>query len=171
MSNRITKPFLILSEGKADRVFLKHLLEVRGIDHNFEFFANDKYGAGNTAFEASLKGLPVERGFENVKAILIVTDCDEEPERSFQKIQEQIKEAQFIVPEKPFEIVKTENLPVLVVVMIPFDNVCGNLESYIVRAMADTWGDMSRQAQTGTLTTRLLPIGECVSKQNQQCKV
>jgi hypothetical protein len=145
---QLTQPFLILCEGTADRAFLKYLLSVREINHAFEIcYPEGKYGFGNSAFGAVLSGLALVRGFEeNVKAILIVTDCDDDPAKSFSNIQEQIQDAGYNVPQTPFQIIQTPNLPMLVVVMIPFDNVCGNLESYIVRAMSEIWGDVKISA-------------------------
>ncbi len=173
MSSRITEPFLILCEGKADKVFLKYLLEIRGIEHSFEFFEKvDKYGSGNTAFEAYLKGLPVERGFENVKAILIVTDCDEVPQSSFEAIQTQIENAGFGVPSKPLEIIKTPKKPAIAVVMIPFDNICGNLESYIVRAMSDKWIDVKTSADRHINDTPASVWEDCKkAKSIMQCMI
>lgn len=141
METCIEKPYLVLTEGHADRAFLKYLLTARGADkHDFDFFENvDKYGGGNTSFEAYLKGTQLERGFEKVKAILIVTDCDADPAKSFENVQKQIQAAGYSVPDKPLELVKTDRKPALCVVTIPFDNSPGHLETYILKGMQTQW--------------------------------
>ncbi len=171
---KFTEPFFILCEGAADEAFLRYLLEVRGIAHSFQIGSpGGNYGFGNSAFGAALDGSTLVPGFQDVKAILVLTDCDEDPDAAFKFVREQITEqTSFNAPRALLEIVETIDLPKLVVGMIPFDNVCGNLESYIVRAMEQTWGDVKISADRHLADTPAAVWRHCKqSKSIMQCMI
>jgi hypothetical protein len=119
---------IILYEGEEDKSFLLELLKSLGLNERFEFF--EKCG-GKDKFKKILKGLVIP----NRKAIIIVADNDGDPVESFKNIQTQIGEAGFTIPLKQRETVETANLPPLSVLMIPWDNDAGCLETLCLSAI------------------------------------
>ncbi|HTX21214.1 MAG TPA: DUF3226 domain-containing protein [Candidatus Aquilonibacter sp.] len=92
---------------------------------------------GKDKFARILTGLVAESSAspdEQRKAIIVVADNDGDPKGAFKNVQDQIQTAGFAVPKKPREIVTTPNLPFLCVLMIPWDNDSGCLESLCLEA-------------------------------------
>ncbi len=87
-------------------------------------------GSGKDGFGKVLAGLVTA----NYKAIIIVADNDGDPAGAFQNVQRQIKEAGFTVPNRPRETVATEGLSALTVLMIPWDEEAGCLETLCLGA-------------------------------------
>jgi hypothetical protein len=107
--------------------FLSELLKVLGLSERFEFHLKNKQPdcAGKDGFGKILNGLIGKTH----KAIIIVADNDGNPAEAFKCIQKQIGEAGFTIPKNPREIVETPDLPPLSVLMIPWDNDSGCLET------------------------------------------
>jgi hypothetical protein len=118
---------IILFEGEEDRSFLAELLKVLGLHEKLEFH---KQCGGKDKFKKILEGLVIS----NRKAIIIVADNDGDPAGAFKNIQRQIGEAGFTIPPKQRETVETPNLPPLSVLMIPWDNDSGCLETLCLSA-------------------------------------
>lgn len=119
---------IILFEGVEDKSFLNELLVVIGVREKFDFQKGD--GGGKDGFEQLLKGLVTV----NHKAIIIVADNDGDPDVAFKNIQKQIAAAGFTVPNKPRETAVTEGLSPASVLMIPWDNDPGCLETLCLSA-------------------------------------
>jgi hypothetical protein len=118
----------ILVEGVEDKSFLEELLLVSNLRDKFEFQNGE--GRGKNGFEQYLKGLVTV----SPKAIIIVADNDGDPDGAFKNIQKQIAAAGFMVPNKPRETVATTARSPLSVLMIPWDNDIGCLETLCVSA-------------------------------------
>jgi hypothetical protein len=114
---------IILFKGVEDRTFLHELLTVMNVRGNFDFQKGE--GRGKDQFKLFLEALVTA----NRKAIIIVADNDGNPAEAFKNIQKQIGEAGFTVPTKPRELVQTAGLSPLSVLMIPWDNEAGCLET------------------------------------------
>lgn len=100
-----------------------------------KFEIHPKFG-GKDVFGRILAGLVAESGNSNEqrKAIIIVADNDGDPTGAFKNVQGQIQVAGFSVPQKPREIAGTPNLPPLCVLMVPWDDNPGCLESLCLQA-------------------------------------
>jgi hypothetical protein len=125
-------PALILYEGQEDKSCLKALLEARGIMQAFTF--HHECG-GNTGFKKQLDGLIAGTGLEKRKAIIVIGDNDGNYTTSFNAIKSQIRDAGFNTPSNPRELVSTNGLPPISVLMIPWDNDPGCLETLFLSAI------------------------------------
>ncbi len=137
---------IILYEGVEDKSFLKEMLEFLSLAGRFDFHPNC---GGKDAFERILTGLVAESSDSlngQRKAVIIVGDNDGDPKGAFKNVQDQIQTAGFTVPQKPREIVTTPNLPPLCVLMIPWDNVSGCLESLCLQAANKNYSDQLKCA-------------------------
>jgi hypothetical protein len=124
---------IILYEGAEDHAFFSELLNAFGLSEKFVFHLNKHKQpdcAGKDGFGKILSGLIGETH----KAIIIVADNDGHPTEAFKNIQKQIGEAGFTIPQKPREKVETKNMPPLSVLMIPWDNELGCLETLCLGA-------------------------------------
>lgn len=120
---------IILFERAEDKSFLQELLKVSGLSDKFVFHNGN--GGGKDGFELVLKGLVTV----NHRTIIIVADNDGDPAEAFKNIQKQISAAGFTVPGKPREMVATADLSPLSVLMIPWDNESGCLETLCLGAV------------------------------------
>lgn len=126
-------PRLLLCEGPEDVAFFQRLIETRSLPR---FRIKDTGGkgskaAGNTNFGRALKALKIEEG---VKDILVVADNDEAPNQSFSNVCRQIRSAYGPdkVPNRPLQKVSTD--PSVMVLMVPWENNLGCLETLCVGA-------------------------------------
>lgn len=126
-------PRLLLCEGPEDIAFFQRLIEIRSLPR---FRIKDTGGkeskaAGNTRFDLALKALKFEEG---VKDILVVADNDEAPDQSFGNVCRQIRRAYGPdkVPNRPTRKVSTD--PSVMVLMIPWENEIGSLETLCLDA-------------------------------------
>jgi hypothetical protein len=124
----VTSIPIILFEGAEDKSFLHALLVVSKLHEQFDFQKGE--GGGKDGFERLLKGLVTV----NSKTIIIVADNDGDPQGAFRNIQKQIAAAGFTVPNLPRETVVTAGLSPLSVLMLPWDNNPGCLETLCLSA-------------------------------------
>jgi hypothetical protein len=121
---------LIVSEGPGDLAFFKKLIEIRKLE-NFKLFkrtGGEPEGAGS--FERILKSITVGTEYAECGLIVIVADNDVDPVASFRQILKQIKAArEFAIPERPREVATKEKLRSVSVLMLPWDDVPGDLET------------------------------------------
>src|SRR5262249_506429 len=105
-----------------------------------------KVPTGNTSFGPWLLALKPETGYSKHAGILIASDNDSEPAKSFKAIQHQIASAGgYGVPNAPREIVpKQNNLPAVAVLMLPGDKEQGCLETLCLRAALSKRRKISR---------------------------
>jgi hypothetical protein len=71
------------------------------------------------------------------KAVIVVADNDSNPAESFDLVQKQIRDAEkWGVPTKPREGVKLDELPPVSVLMLPWDDVPGSIDTICFAAAA-----------------------------------
>jgi hypothetical protein len=130
---------IILYEGAEDHAFLSQLLDAAGLQEEFVFHLNNRTKqpdcAGKDGFGRILKGLIGETH----TAIIIVADNDGDPDAQFKCVQNQIGAAGFTIPKSPRDIVQTPNLPMLSVLMIPWDKDRGCLETLCLSAINEEY--------------------------------
>lgn len=130
------EPVLVLCEGEHDRELLTELLKRRDIG-GIEVWSNETISghSGNGAFGRALDAL-AGGAIGETRAIVIVTDCDRDPDKSFAAIQQQIRDTTGIegpptrhypVPDRPSEC--AEGNPAIAVILIPGAGRCGALET------------------------------------------
>ena len=128
----ISSEFLIVGEGNGDSALVKYLCADRNITH---FQIEDSGGASQ--FEKYITGLKTRRGFDSLKLIVIVADCDDGADASFDKIRRQLKAADMPYPNRPRVFAKRASGPATYVIMVPFDgenSLTGALESLLLPA-------------------------------------
>ncbi len=138
-SKAISSKYVLICEGWHDEEFFLHLIRERGIAPNFDVRACENITAGYEGIDSltdALNALPAISGFQNVEAILIAADNDLDPAKAFTKISELIKaslpQQPYAVPSTPFT--KAGTNPVVVVMMIPWLNVKGSLDTMCLEA-------------------------------------
>lgn len=140
------KPWLLICEGVSDKNFFKKLFAVRGIGDSFAIKVpseeNQNGGGGRNAIGEYLRALaatePVLNG--DIKAILIVSDNDEDRAISFNEVQTEIEKAKWLpIPEAERAVSRTKDGLALVVLMLPFGEL-GNLESLCLISAYAKWG-------------------------------
>jgi hypothetical protein len=123
---------LIICEGKGDQSFFRELIK-RRVLLDFDVFCPPAPGTKNGGvggFAKLLEGLSVQRGFDSLTGILVVADNDDDPEESFKKVFRIIKNASgFQAPSRPLQVVRADGVPPLAVLMLPWVNEPGALES------------------------------------------
>ena len=117
-------PVIVLCEGKEDISFLRALIAHREIGA-FDFHKPN----GTGAFTRMLTGLRTGSDIRERKAILIVSDNDGDPDGQFEAIRMQITEAGWIAPETPRAEAAQEGMPSIHVLMLPWDDDQGCLET------------------------------------------
>jgi hypothetical protein len=136
MPNEITKPFLVLGEGRRDQLFFEKLCENRGLNH-FQF----EKGAGFTRYHELLKGAWSSwTGFDKLLGLIVVGDNDPNEGKTFKLIKEQLQSVDLAAPSAPLKIATKSDSPPVVVVMMPY------------------FGD--NQTPNGALESLLLPVIE-----------
>lgn len=137
-----TKPWLILCEGQGDKHIFCALIESLNLQGKFDVvFPYPSSGRGG--FGKFLKTLyDAEPNFsEHVKAVLIISDNDEDRERSFGEISSGLEKTNlFGVPiaERTIAVRTNSPAPKIIVLMIPIDNL-GNIETLCVEAAYSKW--------------------------------
>ncbi len=120
---------LIISEGKGDEAFFKHLLETHGLS-GFKILPRLKGIAPGNVFDKMLRAIRTASEHHNVKLVVIVADCDSEPERAFRKVAKQIRRAKgYAIPDKPREVANGTDVVSTSVLMLPWDDEQGALET------------------------------------------
>ncbi len=138
MAISITQPRLLICEGPSDVAFFKHLIQARNLPPYDVFHPKqlDGVAAGNTGFEEFLRGISVLLPSSAVSGILVVSDNDTDPVKSFQNVRAQIVAAgNFGVPDAPLEIARSAGYPPLVVMMLPRSGVPGVLETLCIEGV------------------------------------
>jgi len=138
----ITFPWLLVCEGFGDGEFFRHLCSARNITgFQIEHLTSHEKGqpSGSGGFRRYLQGLSGRKG--DPKAVLIVADSDDEPDRNFDEIKKQIKKASLVPPDNPLEVKRQSAGPAIVVMMIPQhqpgQSAKGCLETLLLLSMID----------------------------------
>ena len=139
------RPWLILCEGDGDRRFFNHLIGAHDIgngqyDVHFPGKESDPSGGrGKFGIWLSLRMETSQTFRENVKAVLIISDNDDDSVASFTEIQAGLRAAGgFGVPEQEHTVVQQPGYPAIVIFMIP-PGEHGNLETLCLRAAYRKW--------------------------------
>jgi hypothetical protein len=138
-----TRPFLILCEGESDKRFFDQLIEKRGIENCFQVrfpSQGDDKRAGRSKFGRWLDLVSDTEDFiQNIQAVLIVSDNDENPKGSFEEVIKSLQEASsFKLPTKEREVMLSQDAPALAILMLPLD-AQGNLEGLCLAAAYTKW--------------------------------
>jgi hypothetical protein len=128
----IISEYLIVGEGAGDASLVRNLCEQRGITG---FQIED--AGGSTKLETYLAGLQGRKGFDALKLLIVVADCDDDPGESFASVMKQLKAAKVVYPEAPYTFAYRSNLGDLgtYVLMLPFNGntaTRGALESILL---------------------------------------
>jgi hypothetical protein len=138
MGIEITESRLIICEGKADVAFFDHLIQGRGLP-GFQVLSAE----GKDGYERVLVALSAAPGFDRIAGILVVGDNDLDPPAAFFNIQEQIRAVgTYPVPNHPGEAVKNQGYPAVVVMMVPWQERVGCLETLLIEAVDDVRHDL-----------------------------
>ena len=135
MTNGGSPRQLLLCEGPDDREFFKLLIQARGLPafrvrHNGT--KEDPTG-GNTKFVSGLKAhYEIPGGLRRFDKVLIVSDNDDEPDQSFERVRAQIETHFGFAPPAADQVVNGP--PYLKIQMIPADGELGNLETLCIEA-------------------------------------
>ena len=141
----IDGPCLIIGEGAQDEAFLRHLLQNRNIlGYQVGFPSReDSRSGGRGGFGEVLSGLRVRPDFKNIRAVVLLSDNDENPDTSFNEVKAQINEAGgFSVPTQPLNVVQTPDHPDLVTVMLPWTDQIGCLETLCLPSTLEAWPNL-----------------------------
>lgn len=137
-------PWILLCEGEGDKRFFDRLIHEKGIAPEFDviFPARDERDSGGRPkFGGWLdrRRQDSESFNEKVKAVLIVSDNDDNEAKSFELVQQQIQKAPgFPVPNAAQTVARAPGFPAIVILMIPM-NGPGNLETLCLLA-TEMWG-------------------------------
>ena len=137
---KFTKSRFILCEGEDDKGFLETIIEDRRLPdfqvcHAAE--CNAERTGGKNGFAAGLRGFEPIRGFDLVRAFLIVTDNDKLGS-SFRAVQQILDKVGCIPPETVKGVGKITDKPVAIL-MIPSDDTEGNFEGLCLPAIFHKW--------------------------------
>jgi hypothetical protein len=135
----ISSSRVLLCEGAGDVSFFQHLIELRALPDFFVTCPMPEEPGGRSGFTARLRSLRTSRGFDEVTGILVVSDNDLDPAGSFKEVRKLIHEADFKAPNKP--LVATKGAPSTVVLMLPWPDIIGQLETLCLQAMKAKWPD------------------------------
>lgn len=128
----LKEELVLLSEGDADKEFLRAIITTKGSFPGFDFPFPNKRFHGRNAFGQMLHALRGDpTGFAKLKGVLIVGDSANDPAATFNDIADQIKNASgFSVPPKPLQIgPATADHPAIAVMLLPNETTPGSLES------------------------------------------
>src|SRR5262249_16806426 len=101
---------------------------------------------GRSGFESRLRGLRLQPGFDSVRGVVVVSDNDQNPNASFQEARSLIHNASFSSPNNPYAF--APGSPPVAVILIPAQNVNGQLETLCLTAISSAWPTQFHCAQT-----------------------
>ena len=129
----------ILCEGRADKDFLDSLINGRKLPpfqiRQASEFTEGKTG-GRPAFGTFIEGCPALTGFQDLKGIAIVTDNDDE--QTLNSIEKELAKYGYSPPKQPKSLGGIGDKPAIII-LIPDDANYGNLETFCLPVLYDTW--------------------------------
>jgi len=124
---------IIVCEGDSDRRFLDVLLQRRNINS----FQTVKHASGKGGFTNRLRTIRTNDDFAMIKTIILVRDNDDNPTSSFADIVKQVQKAgDYPVPTRPLEVAKAKNGLGIVIVMLPWTDQEGGLETLVLESIS-----------------------------------
>ncbi len=140
-SDKARFPRLLICEGPEDFSFFSGLIEAWGIAR-FHIWPSGGPGkrGGKTKFESAIRAFQAERPktFHSLRDIVLVADNDQDPDRSFAEVCQQLESffGANSAPKAPRERTTTIK-PAVSVLMIPWDREKGHLERLCVESAHD----------------------------------
>lgn len=136
-------PGLLVCEGAADRQFFTRLMNDRDFGHKIYVqypSSSGDHSGGKSKFGQYLRGASISESFiKNVRAVLVVTDSDDDADASFTEIQKVLSDSDFAVPTKPGEFASLGGRPLIVGALVIPISAPGNLETICVKPLVDKW--------------------------------
>ena len=138
-----SRPWLILCEGESDKRFFHQLIETRAVPNDFQIrfpgrTPTDKTG-GRSRFGTWLAGATLNSGWDNIRAVLIVSDNDDDASASFEEVRASLKAGDWpAVPAAEGQVAKAKDFPHTVIQMVPSGQV-GGLEDLCLSASYAKW--------------------------------
>lgn len=138
----LTQKHLLLCEGAHDWQFFEALIRDRNLPP-FEVTSCGNVAAGPSQkrdgiewLTKALDALPALPTFPRPEAILVVADNDSDPKAAFKKVQDLIAATGEIAPGRryavpPVELTREGSNPVMVIMMLPWTNISGALDSLL----------------------------------------
>jgi hypothetical protein len=128
-----SEPRLIICEGHSDKNVLARLIK----EHNLTG-VQIHIAKGRANFSASLRGARTQ----GYKAVLVVSDNDDDPDESFLTVHDNIENAGYTAPgAERVTIPATATNPSITVLMIPWDHVEGAIETLCLPALEELFAD------------------------------
>jgi len=138
------KRYVILCEGDNDHAFFESLITYHGFQ-DFQVASPKTLGypeGGKSYFKTALSSFWATTGFNNVAAVLIASDNDDDRAASLADVRRALEDAdkddfstpprRFAVPNQPLQ--KAGTSPIVVVMMLPWTDELGNLETMCFEA-------------------------------------
>jgi len=122
---------LILTEGAGDEAFFEYLIKERRLTRYKTYRRKTGEAGGEGDFLRLLRAHKgPATGSAVYKLLLIVADNDGSPDSKFRNVTNQIRQAgDFAVPARPRQVAKNAPFAAVAVLMLPWDQEPGNLES------------------------------------------
>ena len=130
-TSEISRPRLLIGEGKEEEILFKHLLETLEISSDFQV---ETYN-GKENLGAYLSGLKTRSGFSSLEFLFITRDADIKPDSAFQSVQDFLKKHGFVSPEAPATVVAGS--PNVGVFVLPGERRAGMLEDVCLDSVKD----------------------------------
>jgi hypothetical protein len=119
----------LVVEGPGDAAFFTELIKAHDLS-DFGIFCERDGTFGATAFEAALRSIETGSKYVDTELVVIVADCDESPQAEFAKVVGQIKNSgSYPIPKRPREIAVEPEKKSVSVLMLPWDNEVGSIET------------------------------------------
>jgi len=135
---------LILCEGDEDVSFLRHFLSSRGIAGFDVDRPKPGEAAGSGAFQRRLEVLVAATALdakdfriEDLQELIVVADNDDDPASAFRNVRTQIRDAGYGDPQRPRDPVRAADRPQTRILMLPWDDERGGLETLCLAAVLD----------------------------------
>jgi hypothetical protein len=148
------RPWLLLCEGEGDKRLLEQLISIRGIPDEFQIRFPDRAGektGGRSKFGSwlALQWAGAEAFRKNVKGILIMSDNDDSPEKSFEELQQALRASDgFPIPATELTPARNSGRPPLVIIMVPPGGKPGSLETLCLEAAFSKWPSIKAPVDT-----------------------
>jgi len=127
---KISKPKLLIVEGRDEEFFFCSLIEHLGIN-NIQVAGI----GGKDKLRMNLKGLIKDPAFPRVISFGVVRDADTDPAAAFQSVRESLRASGLPYPKKP--LVLAQGMPRVSVMIIPSHKRRGALEDLCLGAVSE----------------------------------
>lgn len=136
---------LIVSEGDGDRAFFKNLIKIHKLVGFDIYEGKDGWADGNSAFAKALDAILIGTRYEDANLVIVVADCDSDPEKEFKNVQRQLRGSlQYAVPERPREVASEVGKRSASILMLPWDDETGALETICYSLAVREWPQVAK---------------------------